>query len=70
MKQNPYTVSMKLEIDIRLIPEIPLRYYMGWTIVFRPHKEDFCSPILCLYGFSNVKDLEKAIANAVKLRNS
>ena len=59
--------SMKMEIETAGL-EIPLRYYKGWNIVFRVNTETFESPILCLYGFSNTKDLEKAIDQAIKQR--
>ena len=48
--------------------EIPLRYYRGWTVVFVVRTESFSCPILCLYGFSNTKDLEKAIDRAIEYR--
>ena len=48
--------------------EIPLRYYKGWNIVFVVKTETFSSPILCLFGFSNTKDLEKAIDRAIEYR--
>lgn len=48
--------------------EIPLRYHMGWTIVFDVATESFACPILCLFKFSNVKDLEKAIERSLQYR--
>jgi hypothetical protein len=61
--------SLALKIDTSDL-EIPLRYYKGWTITFRTKTESFCSEILCLYGFSNTKDLEKAIDFAIEKRNN
>jgi hypothetical protein len=58
---------MTLQIDTSNL-EIPLRYYKGWTIVFRTSREDFNCPLLCLFGFSNSKDLEKAIDRALEYR--
>jgi hypothetical protein len=60
---------MELKIDIATIPVLPLRYYKGWNVEFNVKTETFQSPILCLFGFSNVKDLELAIDNTVKLRD-
>ena len=40
---------------------IPLRYYKGWVVAFDTTTETFQSDLLCLYGFSNSKDLEKAM---------
>jgi len=56
-----------LEIDTSDLV-IPLRYYKGWTIDFRTKTETFNCDILCLYGFSNSKDLEKAIDFAISKR--
>ena len=47
---------------------IPLRYYRGWNIEFTTKTERFNSPILCLFGFSSVADLEKAIDYALEMR--
>lgn len=58
---------MKMEIDTADL-EIPLRYYRGWNIVFYTRNESFNCPILCLFGFSNAKDLEKAIDYAILRR--
>jgi len=59
--------SLYLKIDTSDL-EIPLRYYKGWNIEFRTKTESFCSPVLCLFGFSNTKDLEKAIDFALEQR--
>ena len=48
--------------------EIPLRYYRGWTVMFRVHDESFNSPLLSLYGFSSGKDLEKAMDYVLEMR--
>lgn len=56
-----------MEIDTADL-EIPLRYYRGWNIVFYTRNESFNCPILCLFGFSNAKDLEKAIDYAILRR--
>lgn len=50
--------------------EIPFKYYRGWTVQFNVAKECFDSPILCLFGFSSVKDLEKAIDRAILYRET
>lgn len=47
---------------------IPLRYYKGWNIEFTTKTERFNSPILGLFGFSSVVDLEKAIDYALEMR--
>lgn len=58
-----------ITIDASMLPnEIPLRYYRGWTISFNIALETFQSPLLCLYNFSNSKDLEKAIDEVLRLR--
>jgi hypothetical protein len=44
---------------------IPLRYYKGWTIDFNVARETFACPLLCLYSFDSVKDLEKAIDRTI-----
>ena len=49
-----------MEIDTSDLT-IPLRYYKGWEIQFTTRTERFNSPVLCLFGFSSVIDLEKAI---------
>ena len=59
--------NMKMEIDTGDLT-IPLRYYKGWDIEFTTRTERFNSPILCLYGFSSVADLEKAIDYALEMR--
>ncbi len=48
--------------------DIPLRYYRGWTVEFSVGKESFNCPILCLFNFSNTKDLEKAIDRSIDYR--
>lgn len=48
---------------------IPLRYYNGWNIEFVTKTETFQSPVLNLFGFNSVKDLEKAIDYAVLKRD-
>lgn len=48
--------------------DIPLRYYRGWGLYFSVATESFNCPLLCLYGFSNVKDLEKAADRSLELR--
>jgi len=57
---------MKIEIDISAIDSIPLRYYRGWTIEFRIKTEKFDSPMLCLFGFNSVKELENAMDEVLK----
>ena len=47
---------------------VPLRYYKGWRIEFSVKTERFDSPILCLFGFSSVADLEKAMDYALARR--
>ena len=51
---------MKMEIDTTSLT-IPLRYYRGWTIEFTTATEKFNSPLLSLFGFVSVVELEKAI---------
>ena len=58
---------MKMEIDTADLT-IPLRYYKGWNIEFTTRTERFNSPVLSLYGFSSVVDLEKAIDYALERR--
>lgn len=48
--------------------EIPLRYYKGWTIVFTVKTERFSCPLLCLFGFLSVPDLERAVDRALEYR--
>jgi hypothetical protein len=48
--------------------EIPLRYYRGWTVVFSVASESFSCPLLCLFNFSNSRDLERAIDKALECR--
>jgi hypothetical protein len=48
--------------------EIPLRYYKGWTIIFKVKDESFNCPMLQLFGFSSGKDLEKAMDFAILKR--
>jgi hypothetical protein len=48
---------------------VPLRYYKGWRIEFSVKTERFDSPILGLFGFSSVIDLEKAIDYALEMRS-
>ena len=48
---------------------VPLRYYRGWRIEFSVKTERFDSPILCLFGFSSVADLEKAMDYAIDQRS-
>jgi hypothetical protein len=50
--------------------EIPLRYYKGWMISFKTKTETFECHMLCLYEFSNSKDLEKAMDFAIIKRGS
>jgi len=50
--------------------EIPLRYYKGWTIQFSVAREKFDSPLLCLFNFHSVVDLEKAMDRAIEYRNT
>lgn len=59
--------ALALKIDTSNL-EIPLRYYKGWTVVFRTSDESFNSPILSLFGFSSGKDLEKAMDYAIAQR--
>lgn len=59
--------NMKMEIDTADLT-IPLRYYKGWNIEFTTKTERFNSPILGLFGFSSVIDLEKAIDYALEKR--
>jgi len=47
---------------------VPLRYYKGWNIEFSTKTEKFNCPILCLFGFNSVADLEKAIDFALVMR--
>lgn len=49
-----------MEIDTASLT-IPLRYYRGWTIEFTTATEKFNSPLLSLFGFVSVVELEKAI---------
>jgi hypothetical protein len=58
---------MKLEIDTSDLI-IPLRYYKGWKICFHTKTESFSCDMLCLYGFSNSKDLENAMDFAISKR--
>lgn len=58
---------MKMEIDTSDLT-IPLRYYKGWEIQFTTRTERFNSPVLGLFGFSSVIDLEKAIDFALLKR--
>jgi len=53
---------MKMEIDTASLT-IPLRYHRGWTIEFTTATatEKFNCPLLSLFGFVSVGDLEKAI---------
>lgn len=48
---------------------IPLRYYKGWNIEFTTKTERFNSPVLGLFGFSSVFDLEIAIDYALEMRS-
>jgi hypothetical protein len=50
--------------------EIPLRYYKGWAILFSVKREKFDCPILCLFNFNSVADLEKAVDRAIEYRNT
>ena len=59
--------NMKMLIDTTDLT-IPLRYYKGWNIEFTTKTERFNSPILGLFGFSSVIDLEKAIDYALEKR--
>jgi hypothetical protein len=58
---------MKMEINTEDLV-VPLRYYKGWRIEFSVKTERFDSPILCLFGFSSVADLEKAMDYALARR--
>ena len=58
---------MKMEINTEDLV-IPLRYYKGWRIEFSVKTERFDSPILCLFGFNSVADLEKAMDYALSIR--
>jgi hypothetical protein len=58
---------MKMEINTEDLV-VPLRYYKGWRIEFSVKTERFDSPILCLFGFSSVADLEKAMDYALAMR--
>ena len=58
---------MKMEINTADLT-IPLRYYKGWNIEFTTKTECFNSPILGLFGFCSVIDLEKAIDYALEMR--
>lgn len=60
---------MKFEIDVLALPPLPLRYYKGWSIVFDIRTETFQSPLLCLFNFSSVRDLETAMDFAILQRN-
>ena len=60
--------DMKMLIDTTDLT-IPLRYYKGWNIEFTTKTERFNSPILGLFGFSSVIDLEKAIDYALEMRS-
>ncbi len=51
---------MKMLIDT-IDLTIPLRYYKGWNIEFTTKTERFNSPILGLFGFSSVIDIEKML---------
>ena len=51
---------MKMEIDTTALT-IPLRYHRVWTIEFTTATEKFNSPLLSLFGFVYVVELEKAI---------
>ena len=59
---------MKLQIDVATLAAIPLRYYRGWTIEFNVQTESFQCPLFCLFGFSNVKDLELAMNKEIETR--
>jgi hypothetical protein len=59
---------MKMEIDTADLT-IPLRYYKGWEIQFTTITERFNCPVLCLFGFSSVQDLEIAIDYALENRS-
>lgn len=50
--------------------EIPLRYYRGWTIQFSVSREKFDCPILCLFNFNSIADLEKAMDRAIQYRDT
>ena len=47
---------------------IPLRYYKGWRIEFSVKTERFDSPILGLFGFNSVVDLENAMDYVLAIR--
>jgi len=48
-------------IDSQVRPDIILRYYKGWPIVFSSKHETFNCPILSLYGYSSSADLQKTV---------
>lgn len=58
---------MKMEIDTADLT-IPLRYYKGWNIEFTTKTERFNSPILGLFGFNSVVDLENAMDYVLAIR--
>ena len=68
-KSNKEVIKPSFKIDVQNW-EIPLRYYKGWTIEFHVRTENFACPILCLFNFSNVGDLEEAIDRSIKYRES
>ncbi len=47
---------------------VPLRYYKGWRIEFSVKTERFDSPVLGLFGFNSVVDLENAMDYALAIR--
>ena len=67
MSNNSSPSPMFLQISTANL-EIPLRYYKGWNIIFSTNTETFSSPILSLFGYSNTKDLEKAMDFAIEKR--
>ena len=61
---------MTIELEVRDLPPIPLRYYRGWTIEFNPATENFQCPVLCLFNYASVKELETAADAAIERRNN
>ncbi len=60
---------MNIEIDAQTLPPIKLRYYKGWTIEFNIKTESFQCPLLNLFNFSCVRDLENAADIQIQNRN-
>ena len=60
--------KMKMEIECAEFV-VPVKYYRGWTVEFKIKTERFNCPLLCLFGFLSIPDLEKAIDFALEIRN-